>query len=114
MAGYSYIHIVGCKRCWANCAGQAKRYGCALLYGGTARLTADDSLSFARLSIGAPGEGLRGQDSSSPHKRMRRIALPALLVIYPPTPMSRAPMGVVVVDGAPSTCRGLLVVPHDG
>lgn len=41
-------------------------------------------------------------------------ALPALLVIYPPTPMSRAPMGVVVVDGAPSTCRGLLVVPHDG
>ena len=49
--------------------------GAALLYGGTARLTADDSLLFARLPIGAPGEGLRGQDSSSPHKRMRGSAL---------------------------------------
>lgn len=46
-----------------------------LLHGGTARLTADDSLPFARLPIGAPGEGLRGQDSSSPHKRMRGSAL---------------------------------------
>lgn len=47
-------------------------------------------------------------------RRVRGSALPSLLVIYPPTPMPRAPMGVVVVDGAPSACRGLLVVPHDG
>lgn len=114
MAGYFYTHIIGCKHRWTNCAGQAKRYGCALLHGGASRLTADDSLSFARLPIGAPEEGLRGQDSSSPHKRMRGSALPALLVIYPPTPMPRAPMGVVVVDAVPSTCRGLPAAPHDG
>ncbi len=51
----SYTHIVGCKRRWTNCSGQTERYGCALLYGGTARLTADDSPPFARLPIGAPG-----------------------------------------------------------
>ena len=64
-------YIVGCKRRWTNCSRQAERYGCALLYGGTPCLAADDSLPFARLPIGAPGVGLRGQDSSSPHKRMR-------------------------------------------
>lgn len=50
-----YTHSVGRKRRCPNCARQAKRYGCALLYGGTARLTADDSLPFAHLPIGAPG-----------------------------------------------------------
>ena len=54
-----YTHSVGRKRRCPNCARQAKRYGCALLYGGASRLTADDSLPFARLPIGAPGEGKR-------------------------------------------------------
>ena len=54
--------------------------GAALLYGGTARLTADDSLLFARLPIGATGEGMRGQDSRPPQENEGKHPLRTLIV----------------------------------
>ena len=44
------------------------------------------TLPFARLPIGAPGEGTHGQGSSSPHKRMRGGSTLSAPWLSTPTP----------------------------